>query len=168
MVLAQDYRCQKASRESRAWPAYDEQRLYLAVDNAVHPDTQLTGNRWGLDDAVEVSLRALKEGKSEPICVVRGYGNGYLQYGTTADPAQEPGSMDVGGIVYRAAVVEQGRWTCEMSIPFSMLGFSPTDGVRPAFNLTVRKVLDDLWLMWEGTGGHSFDVERAGCVEFVR
>ncbi len=168
MLLAQDYRCQKASRESRAWLAHDEQRLYLAVDNAVHPDTTLTGNRWGLDDAVEVSLRVPKEGKSAPICVVRGYGNGYLQYGTTADPAEEPGSMDVGGIVYRAEVVEKGRWTCEMSIPFSMLGFTPAEGVRSAFNLTVRKALDDLWLMWEGTGGHSYDVDRAGFVEFAR
>ena len=49
-----------------------------------------------------------------------------------------------------------------------MLGFTPTEDVKIAFNLTVRKVSDDLWLMWEGTRAHSYDVERAGFIEFVR
>jgi hypothetical protein len=37
-----------------------------------------------------------------------------------------------------------------------------------AFNLTVRKSHDDLWLMWEATRGHSYDVGQAGFIEFVR
>jgi hypothetical protein len=167
MPLAQDVNGAKAERQSRAWLAYDQERLFIAVDNIVRPETGLDGNEWGLHDAVEISLRVVREGKATPIHVVRGFGNGHLQFGTTPNGDQEPAAMDPGGIVFKRSVPEQGRWIAEFSIPFNMLDLAPSENVRVAFSLTVRKALDDLWLMWEGTQGHSYDVTRAGFIEFV-
>ena len=76
-----------------------------------------------------------------------------------------PGLADV---TFSANHTEPGRWTAEIRIPLRALGLDPNVHRRVPFNLTVRKVLDDLWLMWEGTRGHSYDVRDAGFIEFVQ
>ncbi|NCO40126.1 MAG: hypothetical protein GW892_15600 [Armatimonadetes bacterium] len=166
MLLAQDASGAKAQRQSRAWLAYDQDRLYVAVDNAVAPETKLDGNQWGQHDAVEIGLQVVREGKPTPIYVIRGYGNGFLEFGTTPDGDAEPASMDPGDLAFKTAVPEPGRWTAEFALPFRMLDLDPAAAPKVAFNITVRKARDDLWLMWAGTRGHSYDVSRAGLLEF--
>ncbi|MBI3922306.1 MAG: right-handed parallel beta-helix repeat-containing protein [Armatimonadetes bacterium] len=168
MPLARDVNGGQASRQSQAWLAYDNEAFYLAVDNAVRPETKLDGNQWGSDDAVEVSLRAVRKSKANPIAVVRGYGNGFLQFGTTPNGDEEPKTMDPGGIAFKAHVPEPGRWIAEFRIPFRVVDVYAATDTRIAFNLTVRKTRDDLWLMWEGTRGHSYDVTQSGFIELAR
>ena len=168
MPLSQDVGGRTAKRQSRAWLAHDGEALYLAVDNSIHPETKLDGNAWGGDDAVEVSLRPVLKGKAAPIAVVRGFGNGFLRFGTTPNGDDEPKSMEPGPIAFEVQRPKPGRWTAELRIPFRMFGLDAGDPVRVAFNLTVRKSRDDLWLMWEGTRGHSYDVDRAGFIELAR
>ncbi|NOZ23904.1 MAG: hypothetical protein GXP25_22735 [Planctomycetes bacterium] len=168
MILAQDANGNKAARWSRAWLAYDRDGLYIAVDNTIHPETKLKGNKWGLDDAVEVSLRVVRKGKAPPITVVRGYGNGFLQFGETPNGDEAAKTMDPGGVAFKARRPTPDRWTAEFYIPFRMFGFDPAADARLAFNLTVRKTDDNLWVMWEGTRGHSYDVAQAGFLEFIR
>lgn len=168
MALAQDPNGNKAARESRAWLAYDQDALCIAVDNTVAPDTKLDGNEWGANDAVEVSLQIVRKGKATPIAVVRGYGNGFLQFGATPNGDEKPKTMDPGAIAFKAQRPAPDRWTAEFRIPFRMVDLDPAATDRIAFNLTVRKTRDDLWLMWEGTRGHSYDATQAGFIEFVR
>ncbi|MCP4644252.1 MAG: hypothetical protein GY851_27665, partial [bacterium] len=68
----------------------------------------------------------------------------------------------------KTKVLGKERWTAELYIPFRMFDCDPASDKRIAFNLTVRKAKDDLWLMWEGTRAHSYDVTRAGFIEFTR
>lgn len=168
LVLRTDVNGNPATRQSRAWLAWNDSMLYVAVDSTVHPETPLAGNQWGRDDAVEISLRALREGGKGPIHVLRGYGNGRLEFGTTPSGADDPATMDPGDIQFRAQRPEPGRWLAEFAIPFRMLDADPTRSPRFAFSLAVRKVMDDLWLLWEPTHGHSYDVERAGILELAR
>jgi len=165
MPLAQDVNGNKVSRQSRAWLAYDAQRLYVAVENDINPDTKLDGNQWGTNDAVEVALQAAK---GKPIYVLRGYPNGRLEFGRTPNGDDEPLTMEPASIVHAAASPQKGRWVAEFSIPWQMVEVEPTPGARIAFSLAVRKTLDDLWLMWEGTRGHSYDVSRAGFIELAK
>jgi hypothetical protein len=162
MLLAQDVGGSPASRRSRAWLAYDGDRLYVAIENDVNPESKLQGNQWGTSDAVEVSLQA---GQGKPIHVLRGYPNGHLQFGRTPNGNDEPLTMEPEPIAYKATTPQQGRWVAELSIPWQMVDVTPTPGLKLAFNLSVRKVLDDLWLMWEGTRGHTYDVRGAGFIE---
>ena len=170
MTLAQDVGGTPVApqRQSRAWLSYDAKCLYIAVDNAVSPEAKLNGNQWGTDDAVEVSLQGIGAGKQPPIYVLRGYGNGRIEFGTTPNPNDEPLTMDPGSIAYKVTVPAKGRWVAEVSVPFNQLGLDPATTARVRFNITVRKPLDDLWLMWEGTRGHSYDVAQAGFIEFVK
>lgn len=164
MPLAQDVNGNKVSRQSRAWLLHDQDRLYIAIANDVHPDTALTGNEWGQSEAVEV---ALQPDKKKPIFVLRAFANGHLQFGQTPNGDQEPATMDPGAVIYRSQSTQKGNWTAELSIPLSMVDISLNITGRIAFNISVRKVRDDLWLMWEGTRGHSFDVTQAGLIELV-
>jgi hypothetical protein len=167
MLLAQDVGGGAVSpaRQSRAWLTYDQDSLYIAVESLISPDTRLDGNRWGADDAVEISLQPVRrDGKAPPVTVLRGFGNGFLQFGTTTS-LDEPRAMDPGGALFRASRPEPGRWLAECRIPFRLLDIDPAAGTRLAFNLSVRKACDDLWLMWESTRGMSFDVSQAGVIE---
>jgi hypothetical protein len=76
--------------------------------------------------------------------------------------------MDPGGTQFRASRPEAGRWLAECRIPFRLIDMDPAKDTRIAFNLTVRKTREDLWLMWEGTRGQSYDVSQAGVVELAR
>jgi hypothetical protein len=157
-----------AARQSRAWLAYDQDSLYVAIESLISPETKLDGNEWGANDAVEISLQVLrKDGKVAPVTVIRGFGNGFVQLGTTTSTA-ETKAMDPGGTQFRAARPEPGRWTAECRIPFRLLDMDPAAGARLACNLTVRKTHEDLWLMWEGTSGQSYDVSQAGIIELSK
>jgi len=50
---------------------------------------------------------------------------------------------------------------------FASLGTDPKRERSFELNLTVRKVADDLWLMWAGTGAYSWRVDRAGRLELI-
>lgn len=170
MLLAQDVGGGPviAARQSRAWLAYDQSHFYVAVENLVSPDTKLAGNDWGADDAVEISLQVIrKDGKALPTTVIRGFGNGFLQFGITTGLA-EPKAMDPGGTTFRASRPEAGRWLAECRIPFGLIDVDPATDRRIAFSLTVRKTREDLWLMWEGTRGQSYDVSQAGVIELSK
>ena len=56
-------------------------------------------------------------------------------------------------------------WEAEIAIPLATLGIDPARDRRLAFNLTVRKGDDNLWLMWVPTGGNSYNVALAGILE---
>jgi hypothetical protein len=168
MLLAQDVMGIPAKRQSKAWLAYDDKCLYVLVDNTINPDEKLTGNQWGQDTAVEIALQPIRDGKQPPIYVLRGFGNGRVEYGSAPDGNQDPLTMDPGATVYKTTSPEKGRWIAEFSIPLTMLDLDPAVTPRARFSLSVRKPLDDLWLMWEGARGHTYDVSQTGIVEFVK
>jgi len=168
LVLATDVNGTPASRQSRARLAWDATTLYVAVANAIAPDTRLDGNQWGSNDAVEVSLRPLRPGAGQtPIHVLRGYGNGRVEFGTTPNGTDEPSTMDPGQIRFAARRPAPDRWVAEFAIPLRLLDVDPATTTRLAFSLAVRKTADDLWLMWVPTYGHSYDVDQAGIMELV-
>ncbi|NMA46758.1 MAG: hypothetical protein GX945_09370, partial [Lentisphaerae bacterium] len=161
-------------RQSRAWLRYDDQALYVLVRSSIDPTTGLSGNSWGSDDAVEVALRPLPPpGAAQPppaqkplISVVRAYGNGFLWFGMTPDAADEPLNQEPAPCAFAASRPAPGEWVAELAIPFSKVDLAPGRPGRCAFNITVRKAKDDLWVMWESTYGNSFNADAAGILEW--
>jgi len=90
-----------------------------------------------------------------------------VQTGACETGPDRPTPAHVSGLEFKARVLKPGRWTAEWRIPFAGLGIDPAKDRRLAFNLTVRKARNNLWLMWEGTRGHSYDADQAGFVELV-
>jgi hypothetical protein len=154
-------------RVSTAWIACCDRVLTLVVENSIHPDTDLGGNRWGHDDAVEVSLRPQGKQPAAPIYVLRGYGNGRLEFGSTPDAGAEPATMEPAEIRYRAERPAPDRWLAVFTVPFHMVDLSGDLPLRAAFEITVRKSRDEIWAMWVPTHGHSYDADMGGILEIV-
>jgi hypothetical protein len=70
-----------------------------------------------------------------------------------------------GGVQYQARVVVPDRWTAEWRIPWASLGLDPAKDKRIALNLSVRKTAGDQWVLWQGTGGRTWEVDHAGVVD---
>ena len=166
MKLEEDYRGFPSMPVSRAWLGLVAGELRIFVENEVDPETPVEGHQWGTSDAIEVALRRTGDEKGE-IWVLRGFMDGHLFVGKTTAGHREPKSAaGETGVSFVAERVAKGMWTGEWRIPLARLGIDGKGLPRLAFCLTVRKRRSDLWLMWEGTGGNSFDVERGGVLEF--
>ena len=53
-------------------------------------------------------------------------------------------------------------------IRLDALGVVPKPPAKLQFNLSARKTAGLQWMMWRGTGGHTWDVEEAGLIEFAK
>jgi len=105
---------------------------------------------------------ALRRAKDSPILVLRGYANGKFESSDEAGAPPDAVARAAQGVQYAAKVNGAALWTCEWRIPFASLGVDPKVDRSLAANLTVRKVIDNLWVMWVGTGGHSHLLDQAG------
>ena len=73
--------------------------------------------------------------------------------------------QDLLGTLVEEKVGGFSTWTAEYRIAFAALGIDPHKHKKLQLNLTVRKTAGNLWLMWEGTRAHSWQVDRAGIIE---
>ena len=200
MVVQYDVHGGKTNRTSRAWFAYDDAALYIAVQNKVSARPPLKiGSKWGTDDAVEIAVRNSAAGESASILVFRGYVSGEFESSIEAGATAEQAKAASVRVAYAAQVADSERghpaprstsgrqpmmrgagsprsgrgrpppkyWTAEWRIPFASLGIDPAQQRKLAFNLTVRKTADSLWLMWVPTGSHSWRVDLAGYLELT-
>ena len=168
MTLAQGINGDKVIRPSQAWLAYDDQALYVALDNALKPGTMPSkSNVWGSDDAVEIAIQNSAV-KGAPILVLRGYPNGAW------DSSDEPGTPTAAvkqaaqGVQYAATAPGTGQWLAEWRIPWASLGIDPAKQTKFAFALTARKIADEEWVEWHGTAGSTWDVSGGGVLELVK
>ena len=167
MILKEDFHGEESARQSRAWLRHDGKCLYVGIENTVRQRPQLKKQyRWGADDAVELAIRNAAAGKDQPILILRGY----LESDCfeSSDEAGAPAAAVAKakeGVVYKAKVAGDTLWTAEWQIPFASLGIDPAKHRTFAFNLSVRKTADDLWLQWRSTRGSTWQVDRAGVLK---
>ncbi|MBN1673508.1 MAG: right-handed parallel beta-helix repeat-containing protein [Kiritimatiellae bacterium] len=153
------------SPESRAWFRYDDQALYVAIENTVAATAPLrTGSTWPRDDAVEIAIRDTAAGASAPILVLRGYPLGQFESSDEAGAPPAAVQRAANGVQYAARVVDHTHWNTEWRIPWSSLGINPARHRRFAFNLTARKTATNQFVMWCGVGP-SWNVDEAGLIE---
>jgi hypothetical protein len=169
MPVAQGIEGEPVSPASKAWLAHDGTALLVIVDNA------LTGGRapsktanWGTDDAVELSFMNPALGSSAPVLILRGYPNGTMQSSDEAETAAALVKRAGEGVAYKATQPGPGRWICEWRVPLASLGLDPAKVTKFAFNLSVRKPVEGLWVEWQGTRAHTWQANAAGYLEIVR
>ena len=164
MVLERLPGGKKAAPRSLAWLAYDENALYLAVDNEVSTKAPLRiASSWGGNDAVELAIQNAAAGDEAPILILRGYPSGQFE---SADDAGIPRGLVErvrNGVQYAAQIPDPARWSAEWRIPWDSLGVDPGRHRKFAFNLTARKTATDQFMMWCGVGP-SWHADRAGTL----
>ena len=69
----------------------------------------------------------------------------------SSDEAQAPADVvrrAATNVSCAAKLQDAARWTCEWRVPSASFGIDPTRERSFDLNLTVRKVTDNLWLMY--------------------
>jgi hypothetical protein len=125
------------------------------------------GNIWEKDDGVEISIAGFD--KSTPATyVIRSYVDGTVQSvtdaGATAEAAQHLGK----GVRFVSKIMEKPRrgWIGEWAIPLDALGLESKPDLKAAFNICAYINEYDKWHCWEGTLGESWEVDKAGVLQF--
>ncbi|MCC7493123.1 MAG: right-handed parallel beta-helix repeat-containing protein [Fimbriimonadaceae bacterium] len=150
----------------RAWLLYDAARLYVFFETALPAGLPPTrGQTWGQDDAVEVALA--EPGQGKPILIWRGYANGHWETSDEAGTAAELVQRAAQGVQY-AAATEAAGWRAELAIPWAATGLDPAKVGRIACSLAVRRLAGNQWLLWRGTGSHTWRVDEAGTLTLAR
>ncbi len=165
MVIEQNLSGVAIPPRSYAWLSWTDDALQVAVENETNPDRpiQLT-HQWGTSPAVEISVRDPNAGDDAPIIVLRGYPDGTFESSEETGASPEVVRRAEQGTQFAADVADDATWTAEWRIPWTSLGIDPAESPKVAFNITVRKPVNNLWQMWESTLGHSWEVDRAGFI----
>jgi hypothetical protein len=155
--------CGEASKyKSLAWLACDGKALYLLVKTPVDPTKPLkTGDTWGQEDAFEFAFRDLSAKKS-PIFNLRGYAGG--QSSSVCDAGASPQQAEAVDKAMTYAATRAGdSWLGEFRVPLAACGIK-AGAERLAFNLNIRRMADNSWMVWQITGGPVWDVDYAGVL----
>ena len=145
-----------------AWLTHDGTVLLVGLKTALSKTRDL-GNVWGRSDAVELAFKPDDDFYAEKL-ILRGYADGSWETTDEAGTSREGMNRIVQGVQY-AAWVGEDIWSAEWSIPLESLSKTVGDFVQ--FNLTVRRVDGQRWIMWRPTGSHSYDVESVGRLQFA-
>ena len=155
-----------AGPPSFAWFAHDGELLHVTLRNEVDPAKPLVlGQRWAKGDAVELALRNGSDGDA-PILVLRGYPDGRFESSAEANAPAETVRRAGEAVAFAARIQDAAIWTAEYRVPLALLGVAP--GERVACNVSVRKSAGPTWVMWQGTGGLTWEVAKGGFLELAR
>ena len=150
--------------KSHAWFRHDGQYLYVAVRNEIDGTKPLaSGERWGRADAMELAVRV---GKSGPILCLRGYPNGRFESSSEAKAPAALVQQAGKAVTFAARIPKASIWTGEYRVPLELLGARP--GAKIECNISVRKSAGPQWVMWQGTGGLTWETYKAGSLELEK
>ena len=167
MVIEQGVHGEKRKPRTFAWLSHDDMALYIGIRNFVSADSPLrTKAEWGENDAVEIACRnpAIK---GASILVLRGYPAGQFESSTEAGAPFEVAKDLEKATHYAARVVSKKEWTAEWKVPLAALGIDLKKARTLQFNLSVRKTAGNQWIMWRGTLGYTWQVDKAGKLELA-
>ena len=138
--------------------AHDAQNLYIAVTIPFErADKLVLDGDWGAADAAELVLRATKP--RGPILVLQGFAGGQKRVSLDAGAPKALSDNLLKATTFAAKIGEKS-WTGEWRVPLQVLAGQKTLG----FNLGVRRVNSDEWLVWAGTGRQNWWLDGAGIL----
>ncbi len=148
--------------KSYACAAYDDEALYIAIRNLVQdPKALKTKGVWGAKDGLEVAFQDVSGDELGPILNLYGYPDGQFESVTEAGAPREVATK-LGNAVTYAAQIGTDYWACEWRIPWMATGIDLHKVKKLWFNVGVRKIAADAWVVWKGTGATIYWLDNAG------
>lgn len=141
----------------------DATHLYVAFRCRVNPAKGVNlGQDWGTHDAVEIAVATATK-TIGPVKVLRGFASGHVASSREAGATAAVAAKATEGVEFAAKILAGGHWTAEWRIPLASLQLAPPpEGTRILLNLSVRRTAPAAWLMWQPTGGPTWQVQNAG------
>jgi hypothetical protein len=169
LTLAESYTGQPTDAvHSTARVAYDDQALYVAIENPLRDVTGLppSSHEWGRSDGVEIAIQDGLSATPGPVLDLRGYPDGHFQASTDAGAPQEALDRLAAATTYQAVASDAG-WNCTWRIPFDALGITPAGTPRLLFNIGVYKKSQSAWVVLRGTGAANYRVAKGTTLVFA-
>ena len=159
IVLAETPAREKISgTPATAHLAHDAQNLYVAVTVPFErADKLVLDGDWGAADAAELALRTTKP--RGPTLVLQGFANGQKRVSLDAGAPKLLSENLLKATLFAAKIADKS-WTGEWRVPLQVLAGQEMLG----FNLGVRRVNSDEWLVWAGTGRQNWWLDGAGIL----
>jgi hypothetical protein len=148
--------------------SWDKKYLYIGAIMVMFDNNNIIrGDKWRKDDGVEISVSGFDKGKPVTF-VIRSYVNGTLQSVTDAGAPTMAAERLGKGVRYVSKLRERPGigWIGEWAIPLDALGLKPKPGMQAAFNMCAYINEYGNWHCWEGTLGESWQVDKAGILQF--
>jgi hypothetical protein len=146
--------------------SYDNKYLYIGGLMSMFDNANISkGDKWGKDDGVEISIGGFEKGKPS-IFVIRAYVNGTVQSVTDAGATPIAADRLGKGVKFVSKIMTRRGWVGEWAIPFDALGLKLKPDLKVAFNICAFINEYDNWHCWEGTLGESWEVDKAGWLQF--
>lgn len=145
--------------QSRVW--HDGASLHVVVETPLTAKRKL-GDGWAGVEACELALMA-SDGANAEIHVLRGFTTGKFEGFRLLNGRQGKEPL-LSQVTYGARVGAEG-WTCEWTVPLSVLGVRVNDRLRA--NVTVRRTADNVFAMWRATHGDSTNCDIVGFWELA-
>lgn len=158
MSLAVNYLGGFADPAAIARFKHDAQSLYVGMSTSL-PEERHVGDSWGNHEAVELAFRVTG---SEEILLFRGFATGTWHVSEEAGTSASTLAQLTPDVRYVASLGDDG-WSAEWHIPLANLGMTPPPlKLEAQFNLSVRRVEEDVWVMWRPTMGNTWNVANVG------
>ena len=157
-----------AGPTSTVWIGYDDEALYIAVKNPVKEAKTLDyeSHTWGGTDAMEIAFQDGYAASPGPILNLYGWPDGYFE---SVEEAGAPAKIAkaLGKAVTYKAAIGIDTWICEWRIPFAASGFTPATTPMIRLNIGVRKMAEQAWVIWHGTGAPTYELDNGGTLIFA-
>jgi len=169
MVIERGLYHEPAAPPGYAWFAHDDEYLYVAIRNEVDPTKPLVATaRWGKADSTELALRNPQGGQTAPILALRGYPDGRFESSAEAGAPGAVVQKAGAAVTFAAKVIDAASWVVEYRVPLDLLLAVPvSNGAQIECNISIRHSATATWVMWQGTGGLTWETGKAGLLELT-
>jgi hypothetical protein len=150
-----------SGESGKAWLVRSGDQLAVRISIPTKAITQ--GAAWRTDDGAEICLAGKTPDGKPTVWVLRGYANGTLEVSDEAGTPAAACAAIQKQLAYKATT-SASSWQGEWQIKLSALGIAAKGSVP--FNLGAFRSSGGQWLNWVGTGGPTWNLQKAGQIRF--
>jgi len=149
---------------------FDKEYLYVAAKITAKGDKLLRrGGTWGPNGTggFELAVATDVRRRLGPAFVLHAYPSGKLESMTDGGAKPAAAQAFAKAVTYAARILDDQTWTCELRIPFKILGVDRSDMRHLRFNLGLRRngAAGGPWFAAVKTGGTNYDLAGGGVLQ---
>lgn len=144
--------------------AYDGEAFYIYANIEHDTESPLVMNgKWGMRDGYEIGLQDPRNPKA-PTILIQCYPDGTFEVVKVGKISQQQVKSLTEAITY-AANCADGVWTTEMRLPLHALDISTAELSALDYNINVRRMADNSWMMWARPMSNFWELQNAGLLK---
>lgn len=141
---------------------HDAFYIYVNIEHARDVPLKLDGE-WGERDGFEIALSDPRD-PGAPTFLIQGYPDSTFKVIPVGLTTKRQAQVLEESMEY-ASRQGKGNWTAEMRLPLSGLDMSEAELTKVNYNINVRRMADESWMVWIPPTGNFWEVSKAGLLK---